>query len=53
MSQHKTKLKCEKLFHDKEILCCGIFQEQQEMTSGLQQSFNVATQDTNVATITR
>ena len=37
----------------KEILCPDIFQEQQGMTSWLQQSFYVTTQDTYVMTITR
>ena len=53
MSQHKARLKGKKLCRDKEILYRDIFQEQQGMTSMLQQSFYVMTQDSYVATITR
>ena len=53
MSRHITKLKGKNIFHEKEILCHDIFQEQQGMKSWLQQCFYVATQETHVATITR
>ena len=42
MSQHKTKLKGEKLCRDKEILCCDTIKSSKKETL-LQQSFYVAT----------
>ena len=50
MSQHKARLKDKKFCRDEDILCRDIFQEQQRMTSGLQQSFYVVTQDTHCKT---
>ena len=52
MSRHKTKLKGEKLYRDKEILCHDIFKSSKNEKL-LQQCFYVMTQDTHVAKITR
>ena len=53
MSRHKTKLKSEKLCHNKEILCHDIFSRATKIVMLLQQSFYVVTQDPHVTIITR